>query len=99
MSEAAHAQDFERSDAPPWLIVALAAGLAATVVGLMIVLSLVFPQALADRPKGPVSALPPAPRLQVAPRADLARTRAAEAAHLRRIDDAMRAVAAQGWRS
>jgi len=98
MSDSLHAQDFERSDAPPWLIVALAAGLAATVIGLMLVLALLFPQALVDRPKGPIDPLPPAPRLQVRPRADLARTEAAEAKGLRTIDAAMRAVAAEGWR-
>jgi hypothetical protein len=98
MSEADHAQDFERSDAPPWLIVALAAGLAATVVLVMIALNLAFARSLVDRPKGPAAPLPPAPRLQVAPKADLARTNAAEAARLEHIDEAMRAVAAEGWR-
>ena len=98
MPEADHVQDFERSDASPWLIVALAAGLAATVVAVMIALNLVFARALVDRPKGPVVPLPPAPRLQVAPKADLARVDAAEAARLQRIDAAMRQVAAEGWR-
>lgn len=98
MTDSVHAQDYERSDAPPWLIVALAAGLGAIVIVLMIVLSLVFPQALVDRPKGPIDALPPQPRLQVAPRADLARTDAAEKARLKDIDPAMRAVVAEGWR-
>jgi hypothetical protein len=98
MPEADHAQDFERSDASPWLIVALAAGLAATVVIVMVALNLVFARSLVDRPKGPIAALPPAPRLQIAPKADLARTEAAEAARLKHIDDAMRAVAAEGWR-
>jgi hypothetical protein len=98
MSEADHAQDFERSDAPPWLIVALAAGLAATVIAVMIALNLFFARSLVDRPKGPIAPFPPAPRLQVAPKADLARTEAHESARLKHIDTAMRAVAAEGWR-
>jgi hypothetical protein len=98
MSDFAHAQDFERSDASPWLIVALALGLAATIVGVMIALSLGFSRSLVDRPKGPATPLPPAPQLQVAPKIDLVRTEAAEKAKLRNIDAAMRAVAAEGWR-
>ena len=98
MPQAAHSEDFERSDAPPWLLASLAGGLALIVVGLMIALGALFPQAFADRPKGPVGPPPPAPRLQIDPKADLIRLRASEALAESRIDQAMRAVAAEGWR-
>lgn len=98
MPDIVHPNDFERSDAPPGLIVALAAGLAAVVIGLMVGLALLFPQALADRPKGPIAALPPQPRLQVAPEHDRARHDAAEKPRREAIERAMRDVAAHGWR-
>lgn len=111
MPDAAHPTDYERSDAPPWLIVTLAAGLAGTVIGLMIVLTLLFPQALADRPKGPISPLPPTPRLQISPKGDLVRYENAETQRLATygwvnraqgrvhvpVEQAMRAVAGGNW--
>lgn len=111
MSDAARPTDYERSDASPWLIVALAAGLTGTVIGIMIGLTLLFPQSLADRPKGPITALPPAPRLQVSPKGDLIRYENAETRRLTSygwvnraqgrvhvpVEQAMRAVAAGNW--
>ena len=112
MPETANPTDYERSDAPPGLLVALAVGLAVTVIGVMIALAFLFPNALADCPKGPVQPLPPAPRLQIEPRGDLiayetAKTRRLESygwANRARgrvhvpVEAAMRDVAAKGWR-
>ena len=101
--------DFERSDAPPRLVALLAGGLAATILVLLVTLALVFPRALAGAPRGPLGALPPAPRLQTDPAGDLLRYRQMERDRLHKyawtsdghvsvpIDQAMNAVGAQGW--
>lgn len=94
---------FEPRDVPPLLPLWLAAGLAACVVLILVCITLFYP--LADRQefRGPMQPLPPAPRLQVAPTADLARYQSAKARELQRtpvpIDAAMRATAQQGWGS
>jgi hypothetical protein len=113
MSESANPAGYERSDVPPLLLLALAAGFALTVAILMAILAGVYPRSLNDDFKGPVQAFPPAPRLQSAPRRDLVAYDSAERRQLRTygwsdraqgrvrvpIDQAMRQVAAQGWRS
>jgi len=113
MSESAHPAGYERSDVPPLLLLALAVGFAVTVAIIMTVLAAVYPHALNDDVKGPLQALPPAPRLQTAPRRDLVAYDAAERRRLETygwsdrahgrvrlpVQHAMRQVAAEGWRS
>jgi hypothetical protein len=113
MSESANPAGYERSDVPPLLLLALAAGFALTVAIVMSVLAAAYPHSLNDDFKGPVQALPSAPRLQIAPRRDLVAYDAAERRRLQTygwsdraqgrvrvpVDQAMRQVAAQGWRS
>ena len=113
MSDSANPAGHERSDVPPMLLLALAAGLALAIGIVMAALAAAFPRAAQDQEKGPFRPLPPAPRLQVDPRADLLAYRAAAQAKLRSygwsdraqgrarvpVTEAMRAVAAQGWRS
>ncbi|HEX5183464.1 MAG TPA: hypothetical protein VFW19_09970 [Allosphingosinicella sp.] len=113
MSDSANPADFERSDVPPLLLLALALGFAVAVALTMAVLAGAYPRALRDVDRGPVQALPPAPRLQTAPGRDLDAYRAAERRRLETygwsdraqgrvrvpVDQAMRRVAAEGWRS
>ena len=113
MSDSANPAGHERSDAPPLLLLALAAGLALTIAVIMASLAAFFPSSVQDQDKRPLQALPPSPRLQVAPRADLHVFREAQERRLQTygwsdraqgrvrvpIDQAMRAVAAQDWRS
>ncbi len=89
--------DYERSDVPPRLLVALAAGLALSIAAVPIGVALAFPFALGPPGRGPTQPLPPQPRLETAPSADVAGYRAAERRRLARIDEAMDAVAAEGW--
>jgi hypothetical protein len=113
MPDVANPTDFERSDVPPRLLAALAIGFALTVAAVLVALSLAFPEAIGDIDKGPLSALPPQPRLQIAPREA---RRAYEQDAARRlhgygwadqgrqrvrepIERAMREVAGQGWRN
>jgi hypothetical protein len=113
MSDSANPAGYERSDVPPLLLLALAVGFAVTVAIVMAVLAAAYPRSVNDDFKGPIQALPPAPRLQTAPRRDLV---AYDAAERRRLDtygwsdrtnlrvrvpvkQAMRQVAAEGWRS
>lgn len=94
--------EYEQSDAPPWLPAALGSGLAICVAGLLLLISSFFPAALTPTPRGPLQPLPPAPRLQVEPGADLIRYQ--QIAEQRQdhaplsIEQAMRTVAKRGWR-
>ncbi len=113
MSESANPAGYERSDVPPSLLLALGLGFALMVALVMGILAATFPRALNDDIKGPTQALAPAPRLQTAPRRDLVAYDAAERRRLETygwsdrtqgrvrvpVDQAMRQVAAQGWRS
>jgi hypothetical protein len=78
MNDVAHPNDYERSDADPRLIAALALGVAAFLIVAPFGLLAVYPGAdrlgglPAERP------LPPQPRLQVRPKADLDVLRAME---------------------
>lgn len=110
MDEARPETDYERADAPPWLIVSLAAILAISVALVLGALAETFPAALQPAPRGPMQPLPPTPRLQTDPDVDIARYKIAEEAklggygwtadgHVRvPVEEAMRAVAKQGWR-
>jgi hypothetical protein len=100
---------FERSDVPLKLVGYLAAGLAAGIVAVPLLVLAIFPGARRDQPQAP-SAPPPAPRLQTQPATDLAIHRALEAERLSTyswvdrahgvvhvpIEEAMRRVAAGG---
>jgi hypothetical protein len=84
---------------PLWmgLLIALSIG------GVLLTIQLGFPLAVHQERRGPDQPLPPAPRLQSAPAADLQRYQAAKQAELAGrgtvmpIDAAMRATAQQGW--
>ena len=82
---------------PPRLLAALAVGLAFSIGAVLGGVALAFPFALSPPGRGPTQALPPQPRLETAPAADLARYRATERRRLAGIDESMNAVAAQGW--
>ncbi|HEX4739579.1 MAG TPA: hypothetical protein VH331_18675 [Allosphingosinicella sp.] len=113
MSDSANPAGYERSDVPPVVLLALAVGFALTVAIVMIVLAAAYPHSLNDDFKGPTQPLPPAPRLQTTPRSDLVAYQAAERRRLETygwtdraqgrvhepVSQAMRQVAAQGWRS
>jgi hypothetical protein len=104
-SKDTHADDrgvrFEASDVPALLPLWLAAGLAGFVVIVLVGITLSFPLADHQQYRGPMQALPPSPRLEVAPGQDLQSYREAKKRELlgqrRSIDQAMRATAAQGW--
>ena len=112
MSDSANPAGFERSDVPATLLLALAIGFLLTVAIVLGAVAAVFPGALHDRYKGPVAALPPAPRLQTAPRREFAAYDEAERRRLASygwsgrgggrvhvpVEQAMREVAAGGWR-
>lgn len=92
---------FERRDVPAFLPLWLAGGLGGFVVIVLTGISLAFPLAVHQEYRGPLQALPPAPRLQVSPGQDLKAYEAAKAHELKtsplRIDQAMKATAEQGW--
>lgn len=77
MSDAPHPGDYEKSDADPRLIGALALGVAAFLAVTPFLLLALYPGA--ERAGAiPALPLPPTPRLQTDPKADLERLRAAE---------------------
>ena len=92
---------FEPRDVPPLLPIWLAAGLAGFVALVFFVIWAGFPLANHQEYRGPMKALPAAPRLQIAPGGDLARYDQAKRRELsrERIDAAMAATARQGWSS
>lgn len=89
--------DYERTDVPPRLLIALAAGLALSIGAVLGGVALAFPFALGPPGRGPTQPLPPQPRLETEPSAHLAEYRALERRRLAGIDQAMNAVAAEGW--
>jgi len=104
LSDVRSETDFEKSDVPSRLLVALAIGLATSIAVVLIGLAIAFPHALGPSPRGPLKALPPAPRLQSDPAMDLASYRDEEARKLSAkrgsgvpIEQAMREVATEGW--
>jgi hypothetical protein len=78
MNDVAHPNDYERTDANPRLIGALAGGVALFVMVTPLLLGVCFPgsERMGGVPKG--LPLPPAPRLQTHPKYDLDRLRGAE---------------------
>jgi hypothetical protein len=78
MNDVSHPRDYERSDADPRLIGALALGVAVFLIVTPYALLAVYPGAdrLGRLPTG--RAQPPAPRLQIDPKADLEHLRAQE---------------------
>jgi hypothetical protein len=95
---------FEPLDVPPLLPFWLGCILAAFVGGVLLYISLVFPLATHQEYRGPLKALPPAPRLLTAPERDLYRYEAAKQRELsgargrtQPIEAAMRETVKQGW--
>jgi hypothetical protein len=92
---------FEQSDVPALLPLWLACGLGGFVIAVLVCVSSFYPLADRQQYRGPLQHLPPAPRLQVAPAADLQDYRATKAKELKTsplpIEAAMRATAEQGW--
>lgn len=70
--------DFERSDADPRLLSAIAAGIFLFVVAVPLLIPVFFPQTLVRRTAEAPEVSHAAPRLAVHPRADLARFKRAE---------------------
>lgn len=101
--------EYERSDAPPRLLAALAGGLAVSIAIVIGGVAIAFPHAIGPSPRGPLEALPPQPRLQADPARDLVAYRQLENHRLANygwttdghvrvpIDKAMNEVAANGW--
>lgn len=88
---------------PPLLPFWLACLLAAFVGGVLLTVTLAYPLATHQQYRGPLKALPPAPRLELSPHHDLQRYEAAKERELRGsrtsipIETAMRETANQGW--
>jgi hypothetical protein len=77
MSDVPHPQDYEKSDADPRLIGALALGVAIFILATPYLMRAVYPGS--DRLGGVARNLPePPPRLQIQPKSDLARLRSYE---------------------
>lgn len=95
---------YEVRDASLLVVALLAIGLALSVAGVLVMVGLAFPTANRPYMRGPTVALPPAPRLESAPFAELDRYEARKAAELSArgpqripIEQAMRQTAKQGW--
>jgi hypothetical protein len=95
---------YEHLDVPSWLPFWLGCILAAFVILVLAFITISYPLATHQQYRGPLKALPPAPRLQSAPERDLERYLAAKREELRGssrtlpIEVAMQKVAKQGWR-
>lgn len=94
---------YEPIDVPPWVPFWLGCLLALSVVGVLVFITIAFPLADHQEYRGPLQALPPAPRLEVAPEIVLQRYEAAKLSELKSsplpIDQAMQETASQGWGS
>lgn len=96
---------YEVRDVSLTVVAILASGLAASIAGVLIMVGFAFPAANRPYMRGPTVALPPAPRLESAPFAELDRYEARKAAELTGrggpqripIEQAMRETAKQGW--
>lgn len=92
---------YEPRDVPPLLPFWLACLIAGFVAIILIGITIGFPLADRQQYRGPMQALPPAPRLEVAPVTELQRYEAAKRGELRTsrrpIEAAMQATAKQGW--
>lgn len=78
MGNARHPTDYEKSDADPRLVAALALGIAVFLIMTPLVLLAGYPHAARSGALPPGLPQPPAPRLQTDPRSDLDRLRAYE---------------------
>jgi len=78
MSDASRPRDYEQSDVDPRLIGTLALGMAAFLGAAPFLLLAIYPRAEQAAAVSPAKPLPPAPRLQVNPKADLDRLHATE---------------------
>src|SRR5262249_23477931 len=90
MSSVRYPTDYERSDADPRLITALAVGIAIFLLVTPLMLLAVYPGAMHGGAVPPHLPKPPAPRLQTDPRSDLAGLRAYERGELDRSGWAIR---------
>lgn len=97
MAENRPKTDYEHSDVPPRLLAALAAGLALSICTVLAGVALAFPFALSPPERGPTQPLPPTPRLETAPSADLDSYKVIEQRRLAGIGQAMNEVASEGW--
>jgi hypothetical protein len=92
---------FEPADVPALLPLWLAAGLASFVIIVLVGITIGYPLADQQQYRGPMQALPPAPRLQLTPGQDLKAYQAAKGRELQgpnsSIEAAMQATAKQGW--
>lgn len=94
---------YEPLDVPPLLPFWLACLLAGFVLAVLIWVSIAYPLAVHQEPRGPLKPLPAAPRLETAPMADLQRYEADKAKELNGsantvpITVAMQQTAKQGW--
>jgi hypothetical protein len=92
---------FEPADVPAFLPLWLAAGLASFVIIVLVGITIAYPLADQQQYRGPMQALPPAPRLQLTPGQDLKAYQAAKRRELQgpnsSIEAAMQATAKQGW--
>lgn len=97
------ASRYEPLDVPPLLPFWLACLLALFVGAVLLVVSLGYPPATHQQYRGPLKALPPAPRLELSPHYDLQRYEAAKQQELQGsrtsipIETAMRETVQQGW--
>jgi hypothetical protein len=82
MSEPSRVSGYERSDANPRLLTAIAVGIACFLAAAPVIVLLIFPGSSSRGGIERDPPLPPAPRLQVKPRADLAALRDAETRQL-----------------
>ena len=90
---------YEPAGVPPLLPFWLACLLAAFVGGVLLSIEIAFPLATHQQYRGPLKPLPPAPRLETAPVAELQRYDAAKGRELGASEEAMRETAKQGWGS
>jgi hypothetical protein len=85
MSNVRHPTNYEKSDADPRLITALALGIAIFLLATPFILRAGYPSATLAGAVPPHLAEPPAPRLQTDPKSDLVRLRSYERGELDRL--------------
>ena len=92
---------YEPKDVPPYLPLWLACLIGGFVALVLVGITIAFPLADRQQYRGPMQALPPAPRLQVAPVTEREWYEAAKQQELKSaplpIEAAMQATAKQGW--
>ena len=84
-------------DVPALLPLWLGSLLAASIIIVLVFITIAYPLADRQQSRGPLQQLPPAPRLETAPVRDRQHYDAAKQQELKGIDAAMRATAQQGW--